>query len=252
MSKVYLVNIGANAAHSSGARSPIFDDGSFVYVPFPHPGTPGARSYPSDARPFTRGLDFSHTHVDPDWPNLTYGDDTSYARARALKRVLSGDTLLFWGLLWRNRGHGWGDFTGERNWYFIGALRVEEILAGGESAKDATPINRERAEQNVHSYGCALGADERVFFGSRSHSQLFSRAVDLQTTQPSGLLFRTITTAHGEPLSLNGAVRWNSSTRSCRAIWDLADPEQRRRAQIARDVILERSGYDLFRDTENA
>jgi Nucleotide modification associated domain 3 len=252
MSKVYLVNVGANTAHSSIARSPIFDDNAFIYVSFPHRGEHGVRPYPREARPFTRELDFNHTHFDPDWPNLTYGDNLKNPRAQALKKVLPADILLFWGLLWRNRGRRWDDFTGERGWYFIGALRVEEILKEGQSAADAKPANRKRAAQNVHSHDSVIGPDNRVFIGSKQHSQLFSRAVDLQMTHSTGLLFRTIRTARGERLSLGGAIPWKSSTRSCRVIWDLADPEQRKRAKIASDAISKQTSYDLLRDATSA
>ncbi|MEI7820256.1 MAG: hypothetical protein WCK55_05000 [Verrucomicrobiota bacterium] len=247
MSKVYLVNVGANTAHSSIARIPVFDDGAFIYVPFPHRDWNGVRPYPREARPFTRNVNVNHTHLDPDWSNLTYGDDLNNPRARALKRVVPGDILLFWGLLWRNHGRSWNDFNGERGWYLIGALRVDEILEQKQSAADAKPANRKRAAKNVHCFGRSrIKPDNRVFIGSKNHSQQFSHAVDLQTAHPKGLLFRTIRTAKGKRLSLRGAVPWNSSTRSCRVIWDLADPEQRMRAKIASDAIFKRTGYKLL------
>jgi hypothetical protein len=43
--------------------------------------------------------------------------------------------------------------------------------------------------------------------------------------------------------------RWNSVTRTCRAVFDLSDPESRRRATIVRDKIKElNSGFDLLAD----
>jgi hypothetical protein len=47
---------------------------------------------------------YTHTHDDPDWTNLTYGDDCANGRAGSLKQVTEGDILLFWGMLWGNRG----------------------------------------------------------------------------------------------------------------------------------------------------
>jgi len=49
MSLVYIINVGANTSHTGKARSPIFGDGSWVYVSFPtrHPYRPG---YSLDAR----------------------------------------------------------------------------------------------------------------------------------------------------------------------------------------------------------
>jgi putative DNA base modification enzyme with NMAD domain len=127
-------------------------------------------------------------HCDPDWSNLTYGDQWSNRRAAALRRVEVGDILLFWALLWRNDGKSWRNFTGQRGWYLIGALRVSEILEEGQTVKDAKPANRKRAAKNVHLVDGdgAIGDGQRVFIGSKRRSMLFRRGVDLQTTQSSG------------------------------------------------------------------
>ncbi len=203
MSKVYLINVGANSSDSSRARSPIFEDDRFIYVAFSFKrrGVDGHLEYPKPTRPFIRNMQGRGTHRDPDWSNLTYGDQCSNRRAAALRRVEVGDILLFWGLLWRNDGKTWQSFDGQR-----------------------------------------------VFIGNKRRSKLFRRAVDLQTTQGSGLLFRTIRAASGKHLSLHGKIPWNSSTRSCRVIWDLELPDHRARARIARKAIFQKTGYDLLRD----
>ncbi len=180
MSKVYLVNVGANSAHASMARSPISDDGSFVFVSFPHAGIRGVRPYPVKARPFVRGVDIYHTHNDPDWPNLTYGDGCHSPRARALRRVEENDILLFWGLLWQKNGKGWDAFTGERSWYLFGALRVREILEEGQRPTDASASRIKRARQNVHFYRGELDEGNRVFIGCTRYSRLFRVGVDLE------------------------------------------------------------------------
>src|SRR5438874_1236602 len=82
-------------------------------------------------------------------------------------------------------------FAGQRGWYLIGALRVSEILEEGQTLKDAKRANRMRAAKNVHLVDGVIGDGQRVFIGSKRRSRLFRRAVDLQTTQGSGLLFRT-------------------------------------------------------------
>ncbi len=246
MSKVYLVNVGANTAHRSIARSPLFDDGSFVFVSFPHPGTCGVRPYSVEARPFVRGIDIHDTHGDPDWENLTYGDVCDNARARSLNRVVENDILLFWGLVWVNKGDDWGAFTGERRWCLIGALRVREILEPGQRSSDASPSRSKRARHNVHFYRGELDPEHRVFIGCTRYSQLFPVAVDFEIGKRSGLLYRTIRTAGGQALTPGGKPDWNSSLRTCRPIWDLADTKSRRLAQIVRDRIYDTSDYDLL------
>src|SRR5437868_14028056 len=116
MSKIFLVNVGANVKHQARARSPIFDNDRFIFVSFPltEGEEPGLKPYPPAARPFTRNVGIYETHADPDWDNLTYGDYTANGRAAALKRAAPGDVLLFWALLWRNHGGGWKGFTGEK------------------------------------------------------------------------------------------------------------------------------------------
>jgi hypothetical protein len=247
MSKVYLVNVGANRGHAAIARCPIFKDDTFIFVPFPHPGEHGSRVCPKRAQPFLRGVDPRDVHDDPDWDALTYGDNCANPRALALTRVQPKDILLFWALLWRNRGGDWSGFSGEHGWYLIGALRVTEILDSGQRADDASPANRTRAARSVHvEPGEPLPPKNRVFIGSRRHSKLFPRAVDFQVTQGSGLIYRTIRTAKGHRLNRLGKRSWFTSTRACRAIWNLNDAEERKRADIAATAVKDYTGYDLL------
>lgn len=249
MSKIFLVNVGANTQHESLARSPIFTDDRFIFVPFPTPKEEGKTPYPLKARPFIRKVGIYNTHADPDWDNLTYGDYSACGRAAALKKAKEGDILLFWALLWRNTNRTWTGFTGKRGWYLIGALRIDEILKGGHTPEDAKPFNVERAAENAHFYRSALDPHDIVFIGHQSYSNLFPRAVDfLIDNSESDLLFRTVRAANGELLKPNGKIRWNSSTRSCRAVWDLAEPEQSLRAEIVRNAILRKTDFDLLRD----
>ena len=73
MSKVYLVNVGANTSHSPIARSPIFNNGQFIFVSFPTRDKRFTRPYSAEVMPFVRRSDIHDTHADPDWQNLTYG-----------------------------------------------------------------------------------------------------------------------------------------------------------------------------------
>jgi hypothetical protein len=248
MRKIFLVNVGANVKDQSRAKSPIFSDDSFVFVSFPLLEGEGFRPYPPAARPFTRNVGIYETHADPDWDNLTYGDYVANGRAAALKGAMEDDVLLFWALLWRNRGSGWKDFTGEKDkgWYLIGALRIDEILREGQRPKDAKPSNVERAKKNAHFDQGVLDKHNLVFIGSKSYSCLFPKAVGFIGC--SDLMFRTVRTANGEILKPNGGVHWSSSLRSCRAVWDLNDSQQRSRAEIVRNEILQKTGFDLLRN----
>jgi len=251
MPRIFLINVGANSAHRSKARCPIFDDGSFVFVPFPYDGDDdGMRPYPTNAWPFTYNLRWHQTHVDPDWPQLTYGDYFLNPRAAALKTVLPSDILLFWSLLWENTGDNWFHFTKRQSWHLIGALRIDEALWPGHRPSDAKVQNRLRASYNAHFNGddSPLNDGNVVFVGTPEHSALFDFAVPLVTQlDRSSLLYRTFRTASGEPLPLNGK-HWSSYTRSCRVICDLGDTDGHRRAKILRDAIATRNDIDILAD----
>jgi len=247
MSRVFLLNIGSNKAHTSVARSPRFQDDSFIFVPFPNAGGAWVRDYPRVCRPFIRTMSLE-THDDPDWPNLTYGDDCANGRAGSLQRVTEGDILLFWGMLWDNRGDSWQHFDGSCGWYLFGALRVSEILHGGQRATHARSENVARARRNVHFVGGPLPQTHRVFIGDPQYSTRFGHAVDLQVYREDGLLYRTIRTADGQALTLNGTPKWNSSLRSCRPIWDLDAAKDLRLARTARDAIAATNDYNLLAD----
>jgi hypothetical protein len=240
MSRIYLINIGANTAHQHLARSPIFEDGRFVYISFPDED--GRQDYPTTMRQFLSPTCPSRTHLDPDWDHVTYGDNCKNPRASALRKAERNDVLLFWALLWGSDRDGWNSWTGKRGWYLIGAIRIEEILEAGDSLANAKPENRERASHNAHVIQHSIRKArrhriDRVFIGFKKHSRLFASAVDLEIGRDGGLFQRTILTADGAPVGWNSPPRWNSVTRSCRAVWDLNDPMERKRANEIRKAI---------------
>jgi hypothetical protein len=255
MCSIYLINVGANTNHSSQARSPLFDGGSFVYVSFcADPNKEEHYSeYPPEMLPFTHpDKDNLKTHNDPDWHKLTYGDDCSNPRAAVLKKVNARDILLFWGLLCRNDGNSWDDFVSplEKGWYLLGALRVEDIIKGKKQVNEVHPHSRHRAQQNTHFSSGVLPNEEYVFLGVQEYSQLFSRAIDLGVRDPRGLVYEAFTSADGNLLRFNCKPDWFRSLRPCRRMWDINKPRERALAKHVRDAIrANNSDFDLLKDT---
>ncbi len=248
MCRIYVINVGSNTSHSSTARSPIFPDGSFVYVPFPTDEPRDGPGYAEDAVPFTRGVDRRATHADPDWDNLTYGDCCANPRAGALNRVRRGDVLVFWALLWESIARDWSGFTGNHSWYLIGAIRVQEFVEGGQSITHLSEENRARARANAHLAGNEWLRDgDRVFLGDLESSARFKHAVELSPERSDGLMYKAFTTAARAALSPNGRPRWSSSLRTCRQMWDLNRPDDRARAELVSTAISQRNEYELLR-----
>lgn len=248
MAKIFLVNVGANTADQNRARSPIFPDGSFIYVPFPDSGC--RRPYLPEAHPYVADAANLRTHLDPDWQNLTYGDNCFNARARALLKAQIGDVLLFWGLLWRVTDHKndiWASTA--KTWCLIGAMRIEAILESSQTITQLSKSQQQRVLENEHMNGDRVEGRRlvRVFIADREHSCRFDRAVELEIYRDDGLLHRTITAKDGRALQWNRPPRWNSALRSCRAVFDLSDADQRKRAiELSRHVKSCNGGYDML------
>jgi hypothetical protein len=141
----------------------------------------------------------------------------------------------------------WNGFTGEREWYLLGALRVAEILRGGQHVDSLSKAARARALENAHMAGGAkLEEDHYVFVGDRSHSCRLRSAVPLATYAKEGLIYRAFTTAARVPLELNGNPAWKSSLRSCRPMWDLSNASDLKRARVVAGEISAHNDFDLL------
>lgn len=241
--RVYLANVGSNASH--GFASPLFEDGTFEFIPIPEGVQTSARLvryadlrshyYPDGdlLRYVPRRLRDAPCHNDPEFETLTYGDGGDNGRSSALTTLRPGDALLFLARLerWDDDGR-----AGQFGFYLIGGLSVDY-------AEFVTPrtVGRDRFAKNAH----AIRGDER-FLGvaGSSRSRRFRKAVPI-TKDVCDKVFRA---ADGSPW------RWGagksdlqvigSYTRSCRRMLDTDIPEQERRAAILRDWIAERSGAD--------
>lgn len=259
MSKIYLINVGANTSDRSVARSPLFPKGNFVYVSFPDKDGSWPTPYPATMRHFVRNTGTLTTHLDPDWDHLSYGDVCSNPRAGALSSVVENDILLFWTLLWEipDKDHDIFSVSKDsRRWCLIGALRVAERLKQGESITRLPADQQEQAKHNAHVQGDRVEVRKdkkdkdkeiRVFIGNRNHSAKFDRAVDLQINQKDSLLLKTVRTADGRKLEWDSKTRWYSVVRSCRAILDLSIPENRKRAELLRRTIKKLNpSFDLL------
>jgi len=252
MAKIYLINVGANRSHGDRVRCPIFPDGTWIFVPFPRdkPSQKG-QEFPEVTFPYRRVRDGIKCHLDPDWDRLTYGDCCDNPRARSLLNVQKGDVLLFWALLWQTTRDSVVFDSHDRGWYLIGALRADRILKGGERIDTLPPDVRQRVGFNAHVYeGRTKERDgERVFVGENDlrHSRRFAAAVDWEVYCDGALMQRVLRTADGKQIRWKESPRWNSVTRSCRAILDLGDKRDRVRASYLADHIAKKNeGFDLI------
>lgn len=250
MTRIFLVNVGANLQHRSRARSPLFSNGRFVFVPFPYNDEVRSQyAYPNEAWPFTNNVDRFQAHIDPDWKELTYGDYVRNPRASALAKANKDDILLFWALLWSNTGDSWNHFTNQKSWHLIGAMRIDEVLRVGQRSIEAKPKNRNRAALNDHfdaHSNAPLDEGHMVFIAEPKRSMLFDFAVPFVTSiDQKSLMYRTVRTSFGAKIPL-GTKKWSSYVRSCRVVCDLSEKDGRNRATILSDAISKRNHFGLL------
>jgi hypothetical protein len=242
-----MINVGANSKHRSKARSPIFPDGTWIYVPFPTDHADLQRqAFPDETLPYVRNG--SRCHLDPDWDGLTYGDLCMQPRAISLLKVKKDDILLFWALLWETDKGGCIFESAKKGWYVIGAMRAACILKAGEQIVALPTDVRQRVSRNAHISGGRVKEreGERVFVASANnrHSRRFSLAIDWEIGRDGGLMQRVVRTSKGQQISWN---IWPSVTRSCRAILDLENPRDRDSAGLLSKRISEKNeGFELI------
>jgi hypothetical protein len=234
-SKVYLINVGANASHRF--CSPLFADGTFEFLPIPEdrdlPGTHAVhyrdlRSHYDPSSPLTpfvpaRLLEWP-AHNDPEFATFTYGDNCEASpRAASLKRVEAGDRLLFIARLcpWKDSRP-----THRHGFYLIGFLEVEEVLRDARARPNMSMLSRFRNNAHVRRGMSDPALWDRFWaFRGSARSRRFPKAVPIT----KALASRLFTDANGAPWSWgNGRTELQtigSYTRSCRCILDPSLPD---------------------------
>ena len=149
--RIFLANVGANASHRFS--SPIFQDGSFEFLPIPEDrelSMPYSVRY-RDLRPYNipksdlldyvpRRLWDQTAHNDPEFDTFTYGDNCNTSpRAASLKWIQPGDFLFF-----ISRLQHWIDNRPsiKHGFYLLGYLEIEAVLANVRSQPAASIMSR--------------------------------------------------------------------------------------------------------------
>ncbi len=182
--KMVLLRIGIDTG-SGGIHGPLFQDGSFEYVPIPddfhldertYGNTRGRRGEPLVTYfPTARqaGMRSQSLHYDPEFDTFTYGDPTS--PKAGLRRLEQGDLLVFYcGLQGR-------DFESTPALYLMGYFEVE--AAGRASDFEPADLGGKFANNfHVrHPNVYAKQKDHLVLVKGSARSRLLERAVKIST-----------------------------------------------------------------------
>ncbi len=182
--KMALLRIGIDTG-SGGIHGPLFQDGSFEYIPIPDSlridertygntcgrrGEPFITYFPASQQPDMRN---QSVHYDPEFDTFTYGDPTS--PKAGLRRLEQDDMLVFYGGL---QGR---DFESAPALYLMGYFEVE---AAGK-ASDFEPADLAgKFANNFHVRHPSVYAKQRdhlVLVKGSTRSRLLRRAVKIST-----------------------------------------------------------------------
>jgi hypothetical protein len=253
--KLCIINVGVNASHNN-LMSPIFNDGTFEFVPIPccsptecptelgkcsdcieqysiFPKYKNLNSYDKKFSEFIPSqLLEMRTHNDPEFDTFTYGDFPSRSpRASNLMKLVLGDRLFFLARLvnWRN-----GNFTLQAGFYLIGFLEIEYIFKEDELTEMVEKRRFDEQFKKVELNGHMLMARKFpqfwlddvmgwkgswVFLGSKN-SRRFKYAVPFNRAMADEIMLDAQGRKWTWTENQTELQRIGSYTRSCRIIED--------------------------------
>lgn len=191
--KIAFVNVGANSTHAN-LRSPIFEDGTFEFVPIPdlilgmmsrHVGLKYENLKAFNGVAFDEFVPPKHlkqfAHADPDFLHFTYGDYPNQSpRASNLKKLVPGDYLMFFSRLvpWVD-----GRFLGQAGFYLIGVFEIDKIFKNIFSQPEEEILRQIQTNAHIIRGQCdPLLYDGFWIFKGTANSRRFEKAIPLNKT----------------------------------------------------------------------
>lgn len=212
--KALLLQVGIDK-RSAGTYSPIFEDGSFEYIPKPAENK-GAAHETYNQRPGRKRLPLAvylpptlknaPLHDDPEFKKYTFG--TASPLHTSLLTLRRGDLLVFYA--------GLQPFHADAyciGLYIIGYFTVKDVVAFDDLSKAEAHVYSERLARNPH----VKASDTRdvVFvIGDETHSTLLDRAILLAKASANHRRVRVATYAFSdemvELIGVSGTIENNA------------------------------------------
>jgi Nucleotide modification associated domain 3 len=184
--KALLLRVGIDKG-SGGTYGPIFNDGSFEFVPIPETyrsctaATYGER-IGRTGKPLSTYVPPALRHVpmhdDPEFETRTYGDPS--AKRRYLLQLAEGDLLVFYAGL-KPFDHDNAEYP--EALYFVGYFTIDQVIDFNWLSASERSANRQRYPYNAHiKRGYAF--ENLVIVVGGNDSRLLNRAVLISEKKP--------------------------------------------------------------------
>lgn len=177
--KALLLRVGIDTG-CGGVLAPIFENGSFEYIPIPESReTEEKRTYADlparNSNLFSEFLPSKLRHVvphmDPEFSTFTYGDPTRNKRLQLLK-LASGDLLIFYA------GLEPIDKRDKARLFLIGHFAVKKVHDFKLRKNEKKNVPAE-IKENAHAKRVDVNEDAVIVEGDKERSELYQKAIPL-------------------------------------------------------------------------
>ncbi|MFZ2472161.1 MAG: hypothetical protein WAW52_09515 [Methanothrix sp.] len=215
--KAMLLRIGIDST-AGGALGPIFDDGSFEYIPIPEGWVSQERNTYKDiigrrGRPLSEYIpeaiaDFV-VHYDPEFETCTYGDPTSPKRSRLLK-LEKNDLLVFYAGL-----DPYNNIKYERGLYIIGYFLVDTVIDFNTLADIEIEDYYNIYKNSAHLKRNGSVNDLVMVVGEKNGSKLLDKAIKISQLRNNikGSRYHAVSKEMERLLGISGSIQRSSTPR---------------------------------------
>lgn len=209
--KAMLLRVGIDKG-CGGILAPIFEDGTFEYIPIPEedPDSAETRTYNNTFGRY--GNQFSHyvpnkiknkkMHFDPEFETFTYGDIKS--KGKFLRKLDKNDLLVFYAGLTPYENDEYPDGL-----YIIGYFQVKEVVDFNQLSEEVTLKYFNLFSNNAHIKRKKCCEDLIIISGNTKHSKLLK--IPILISEPklniAGRFYHAVSPKMEEKLGIKGSIQ---------------------------------------------
>ncbi len=209
--KAMLLRVGIDKG-TDGALGPIFEDGSFEYIPISEGDSESKenRTYKNTigrtGKPLStylpKVIENRTLHFDPEFDTFTYGDPTS--KRKYLLKLEKHDLLVFYAGLtpWKNNKHMAG-------LYIIGYFTVDKVIDFNQLTKKEIERCYQSYPNNAHLKRSYDIKDLVMIVGDKNKSRLLDKAILISQTKydKNGRPYQAVSDNMVESLGISGSIQ---------------------------------------------
>lgn len=224
--KALLLRVGIDKG-TDGALGPIFEDGSFEYIPMSEKAkstetrtfknTIGRSGQPLSTY-LPKKIEHNIMHYDPEFETLTYGDPT--AKREYLLKLEKEDLLVFYAGLAPYKNSKYKEAL-----YIIGYFTIKDVIDFNQLSEPQINECYRLYSNNAHLKRIDYPEDLVIVIGQENRSKLLDKAVLISQTKydKNGKPYQALSNEMQNLLGISGAIQRSVPPRFIRQKENLAN-----------------------------